>query len=111
MAHDRKLAEAARAARARATPAETRTQARRTRGAMGASRPQNAALLLDHRCRAQGVPAAAGRTRAVPGLGDQVGCTDQARGLRRFLGPRGGAMSGVTESVLIQASLAETWAY
>src|SRR6266511_1307412 len=34
MAHDRKLAEAARAARARATPAETRTQARRPRGAM-----------------------------------------------------------------------------
>ena len=57
---------------------------------MGASRPPNAPLLLDHRGGAQGVPAAGRRAGAVPRLGDRLGDADQARDLRGSQRGRGG---------------------
>ena len=59
---------------------------------------------------AQGVPAAGRRARAVPRLGDRVGDPDQARDLRGA--PRAaGAGEQVSESVVVDASLAEVWDY
>ena len=62
-------------------------------GGMGASRPAHAPLLLDHGGGPARAPAARGRARAVPRLGDPLGDPDQARALRRVVAnhepPRG----------------------
>ena len=85
--------------------------ARPDRGAVGASESPDPPLLLDHRQGAKGVPAAGRRAGALPRLGDRLGDPDQARDLRERASPRGTAVSKVSESVVVGASLAEVWDY
>ena len=72
------------------------------RGTVGASGPTDPALLLDHPGGAQGVPATGRRAGAVPRLGDPIRDPGQAGDIR---------VSQISESVVVEASLAEVWDY